>query len=181
MYRIGMNPYGGLVTKTQYLRGKGSVPGTRGATTVNGHTKEFVAVKLASGTWINGTVVLIEGTANVGAAVTASGAPAISINQRVGILVFNSATATQTVGATAFGWAQIAGQCLALVSVSVTAPGIALGMGAGAGALIAQVGASASTMMHGITAIATQTNTSGLLSVMLNYPCFIGPPDTNLA
>jgi hypothetical protein len=183
-YNVGANVYQGLWTKQQYQRGKMMQPGTKMGATINGESKEFIAVKLGATAWVNGTLVLIEGTATVGAAATCSGAPAIAFNQRVGVLVFSSATATQTLVGTGFGWAQVYGSCLALVTASVTLPGIALGIGAGPGAVLQQVGASASTMMHGITAIATNTASvaaGALLNVFLNYPCFIGPPDTNLA
>ncbi len=178
------NPYQGIFTKAQFRQGKIATPGTRSTVNVGGSEKQFVAVKLPAGTYINGSVLILDAAGVMGAAVTASGAPIAAINQRVGVLVFNSATATQTLGGTCFAWAQVYGDVLARVSASVTLPGIALGMGAGAGALIQQAGSSVSAMMHGITAITTNTASTTaelLLSVFLNYPCFIGPPDTNLA
>lgn len=187
MSAIGAYLYQGLFEKAAWRRGKGVTPGNKATITIDGVAKEFVAVKLAAGTWVNGTVLLIDGVAGaLHAATTASGAPAIGFNQRVGVLVLASATSTQTAAGTAFAWAQIYGPVLARVSASVTLPGIALGLGTAAGRLIQQVGASASTMMHGITAVATNTASvvasgAGLFQVMLNYPCFIGPPDTNLS
>ena len=182
---IGLNVIQGLVTEAQMLKGKIAAPGNQQTVTIGGETKVFVSVKLGATVWQNGTLLILDG-GGLNVAVTASGAPALDQNPRVGVLVFASATSTQTLSATGVGWAQIYGQVLARISASVTIPGEALGVGAGPGALLAQVGISASTMMHGITAIGTNTASVvaagvALLSVFLNYPCFIGPPDTNLA
>jgi hypothetical protein len=185
MYIIGANPYGGLFTKAQFKQGKGANVGTRASVVgADGSTKEFVAIKLGAATWINGTAVIIDGNAAPGSAVaTASGAPAASIAARLGILVFASATATQTMAGTAFGWAQIYGECFALVSASVSTPGIQLAIGA-AGNLIAAVAqASASAATWGIV-LATATGLGAvpaLSKVFLTYPRFSGLPDANLA
>jgi hypothetical protein len=181
MYTVAQNPYGGLVTKADFKRGKGATPGTAAANNIAGDTKQYVAVKLASGTWINGTVLQID-TAN-GSAVAAApaSAPSSVVNARVGILVFASATATQTMAGTAYGWAQVYGQALARTTGAVATPAIQLVQGNDPGELItgAQV-ASGESQLDGITAIATQA-ASGLLNVFLNYPRFRGVPDQNLA
>jgi hypothetical protein len=188
MSSIGVNAYNGLFTETEMLRGKVPAPGTRQRVTINGDTKEFVAVKLASGVWINGTVINLDNGGTVGAAVTASGTPAAAIHQRVGVLVFASATSTLTMAATAVGWAQIYGQVKARTSAAIGTLLGQLGMGAGAGALIAAVvQASASAALTGITALATVSATAqsangvNLLSVFLTYPRYSGLPDANLA
>lgn len=187
MYIVGARPYLGLYTKTEFKRGKAAPPGTRAAIVgANGETKEFVAIKLGAATWINGIAIILDGlsVSGVGAVVvTASGEPPATINARLGILVFSSATATQTMAGTAFGWAQIYGTTLAWLSASVTLPGQQLAIGA-AGQLIAavaQVSASAQTM--GITSIVTNTasTTVELRSVFLMYPHFSGVPDANLS
>lgn len=189
MYLVGMKPYGGLVDKATWKKGKGGVaaPGTRHVTMQNGESREFVAVKLNAATWINGTAVILDGlsASGVGAAVaTASGLPAAAINARVGLLVFASATATNTLSATGYGWVQIYGQSMAWVSASVTIPGNQLAIGA-SGQLIAAVAqTSASAGMNGITSIGTNTASTTaaiMLAVFLNYPHFSGYPDANLA
>ena len=187
MYVIGMNPFQGLYTEAERQQGKGATPGTRASIVgPNGESKEFVAVKLGAATWINGVAVIIDGvgTGGVGSAVaTASGLPAATMHQRLGILVFSSATATQTMAGTAFGWAQIYGQALAWVSASVTLPGQQLAIGA-SGQLIAAVAqVSDSNQTNGIVAITTQTasTTANLQNVFLMYPHFAGLPDANLA
>lgn len=186
MYAIGANVTQGLITEAAMLKGKGMTPGSIVTTNIGGDAKVFVSVKLGATTWINGTVLLLDTGTSVAVVVTASGAPIPVYNQRVGVLVFASATATQTLSATGIGWAQIYGSVLARVSASVTLPGTALGLGSAAGRLIQQVGLSASAMMHGISSMATNTASvvasgAGLFQVFLNYPCFIGPTDTNLS
>ncbi len=84
--------------------------------------------------------------------------PVPSINARVGILTFSSATATQTMAGTAFGWAQIYGTALAWCSASISVAGQQLGIGA-SGQLIPQAVASASAMLLGVTA--TELNDDG--------------------
>lgn len=185
MYLIGANPYGGLVTKAQFLAGKGMNVGARCATVdAVGQTKEFVAVKLSAATWLNGTAIIIDGAGGLGTAVTTLSAnPAAALQSRIGILVFSSATATQTMAGTAFGWAQIYGEALAFVSASVSTPGTQLGAG-GAGQLIVAVAqVSASNAVIGIT-YATNTGPGAppaLAKVFLQYPRFAGLPDANLA
>jgi hypothetical protein len=186
MFIIGANPYQGLFTKTQYLRGKGARPGTRASVVgSNGETKEFVAIKLSAATWVNGIAVIVDGPGAVGTAVaTASGLPAAAINARLGILVFGSATATQTMAGTAFGWAQIYGTVLAWLSASVTVAGQQLAVGASGQLIPAVVQVSASGQVMGITAIATisaSTPTNQMAAVFLTYPHFAGLPDANLA
>lgn len=188
MYVIGANPYQGLKETSEFLKGKAVNPGMRAAITASdGQTKEFVSVKLGSGTWISGTMIVVDGlsASGVGAvAVTATGAPAATINARAGILVFGSATATQTLSGTGYGWAQIYGSALAWVSASVTTPGQALAAGANGQLLAAVAQVSASAQTNGITAITTNTASTTaalLISVFLNYPAFSGPPDANLA
>lgn len=182
MFVVGMNPYEGLYTKAQRNQGKGAAPGTRASIVApSGETKEFVAVKLSAATWINGIAVILDGlsASGVGAPVaTASAQPSPLINARVGIVVFASASATSTQAGTAFGWAQIYGQVLAMCSVGPSAPGLQMGIGA-SGQLIQQVAASASSALQGITSVATAsttTGTAGLLTVMLTYPSFAGIP-----
>lgn len=186
---IGANPYSGrLVETVDYQRGKGFKPGTRAVLNdpATGESKEFVAVKLNAATWINGVAVILDGlsTSGVGSAVaTASGLPAATINARLGILTFSSATATHTTSTTAYGWAQIYGTSQAWVSASVTIPGQQLAIGA-SGQLIAAVAqVSASGQVNGMTCIGTQTasTTANLRGVFLNYPVFNGLPDANLA
>ena len=181
MYIVGMNPYSGaLFSEAEFKRGKGMVPGTRGATVLNGDTKEYVAIKLAAATWINGQILQIDAS-GVGFAAVCATAPAATVNQRLGILVFASATATQTTLATTFGFAQIYGQCLAIVSTTVSLVGAQLVLGADPGQLInGATVASTESQVDGITAVATQSAT-GLLNVFLNYPRLRGLPDTNLA
>lgn len=185
MYAVGPNIYGGLFTKTQFLRGKGAKPGTKASLSVDGVTKEFIAVKLASGTIINGIAVLIDSSASGGnAAVTASAAPAALIHARVGILTFASATATQTMAGTAFGWAQIAGPCMAWVSASVTLPNNQLMIGNNGQLIQGAVHASASTQLKGVISVGTNTASTTaaiMLQVLLNYPQFQGLPDGNLS
>ncbi len=187
MYIIGANPYQGLFTKEQFLRGKGHKPGTRASIVApSGETKEFVAVKLSAATWISGKAVIVDGlTATPGAAIaTASGLPAAAIQSRLGILCFGSATATQTMAGTAFGWAQIYGSVLAWISASVSGAGIQLAVGANGDLIPAVAQVSASGQVIGITAITTissSTPTRSLVAVMLTYPQFAGLPDANLA
>lgn len=183
MYLIGASPYGGLYTKAQFRQGKGFAVGSRTAVIgSDGSTREFVAIKLSAATWLNGTAVIIDGGAAPGSAVsTASGAPAASQAARIGILCFASATATQTMAGTAFGWAQIYGEAVAFVSASVSTPGLQLAIGASGQliAAVAQVSASAAT--QGITLATATAAAGGLTKVMLLYPRFSGLPDANLA
>ena len=183
MYLVGMNPYGGLWTKTQFQRGKGAKVGTRGSIVgSDGQTKEFVAVKLSAATWINGTAIIIDGGAAPGSVVTtASGLPAAAQHARIGILCFASASATQTMAGTAFGWAQIYGEAKAYVSASVSTPGLQLAPGA-SGQLIAAVAqVSASAQVTGITLATATAAAGGLTKVFLQYPRFSGLPDANLS
>ena len=183
MYIVGANPYQGLYTKTDRQRGKGAAPGTRMAMPApNGQTNEFVAVKLGAATWLNGIAIIIDGAAAPGSAVTtASGEPAQSQAARLGILCFASATATQTLVGTGFGWAQIYGEAVAFVSASVSTPGLQLAIGASGQliAAVAQVSASAAT--EGITLATATAAAGGLTKVFLAYPRFSGFPDANLA
>jgi hypothetical protein len=181
MMAIGMNPYQGLVSKQDFKRGKGMNPGTRGSVNIGGDHKDFVAVKIASGTWVNGIIMQIDSAGVIGTAITAPTAPPATTNMRLGILVFASATSTQTVAGTSYGFVQIYGQALAQVSTTVSLFGAQLVLGADPGQLINAAGvASTEAQLKGITAIGTQS-VSGLMSVFLNYPAFSGVPDSNLA
>ncbi len=188
MYVVGMNPYQGLYTKAERNQGKGATPGTRASIVApTGETKEFVAVKLSAATWISGIAIIVDGLSASGvgaAAATASGSPAAAINARLGILVFGSATATQTMAGTAFGWAQIYGSVRAWVSASVSNVGNQLAIGASGQLILAVSTASDSAQTIGISwaqATNTASSTTGLYTVMLMYPHFSGLPDTNLA
>lgn len=182
MMSIGANPFAGIFTKAQFKQGKIPTPGTRSNVNVNGDTREFVAIKIASGTIVNGTLMQLDSAGAVGTAVTASGNPGPLINNRVGILTFASVTATQTIAGTGYAWAQIWGMAKALVSATCSAPGLSLAAKANGHLAQLSVGISASAMLEGITAMATQSGTAlTLISVMLNYPSFSGPPDANLA
>lgn len=184
MFIIGMRPYAGLFTKQQFQRGAIPNPGTRGSVTDpnTGATKEFISVKLGAATWLNGIAVILDGGAAPGSAVTtASGAPASSRQDRLGILAFASATATQTMAGTAYGWAQIYGEVAAYVSASVSSPGIQLAIGA-SGQLIAAVAqTSASAQTLGISLATATAAAGGLSKVFLTYPRFSGFPDANLS
>lgn len=187
MFIIGANPYAGLFTTEQFQRGKlgAANVGTRASITdEDGSTKEFVAIKLGAATWINGTAIIIDGAAAPGSVVTTvSGNPAAAQQTRVGILVFGSATATQTLAGTGYGWAQIYGECKAFVSASVSTPGLQLGAGAGGHLIAAVAQVSASGQLQGIT-YATATGPGAppaLAKVFLQYPRFSGLPDANLA
>lgn len=183
MYVIGANPYQGLFTKAQRNQGKGATPGTRASVVgASGQTNEFVAIKLGAATWLNGVAVIIDGGAAPGSVVTtASGLPAASQIARLGILCFASATSTQTMATTAFGWAQIYGEALAFVSASVSTPGLQLAIGA-SGQLIAAVAqTSASAAVVGISLATATAAAGGLTKVFLTYPHFSGFPDANLA
>jgi hypothetical protein len=183
MYIIGANPYGGLFTKAQFKQGKGHNVGTRASIVgSDGQTKEYVAIKLGAATWLNGTAIIIDGAAAPGSVVTtASGLPAAAQHARVGILCFASATATQTMAGTAYGWAQIYGEAVAFVSASVSTPGLQLAIGA-SGQLIAAVAqASASAQLTGISLATATAAAGGLTKVFLQYPRFSGLPDANLA
>jgi hypothetical protein len=181
MFTVGMNPYAGLISKTDFKRGKGMMPGSRGAVNMAGDHKEFVAIKLATtATYINGQILQID-AAGVGSAAVVATNPAATVNARLGILVFASATLTTTTIATVFGYAQIYGQCLAVVSTTVSLVGVQLVLGADPGQLInGATVASTESQVDGITAVGTQSVT-GLLNVFLNYPRLRGLPDTNLA
>jgi hypothetical protein len=173
MYIVGMRPNQGLFTKADFLQGKAAAPGTRAAVPgANGQTNEFVAIKLAAATWLNGVAVIIDGGAAPGSAVTtASGNPANVQGARVGILCFASVTATQTLVGTGFGWAQIYGEAVAFVSASVSTPGAALGIGA-SGQLVALASLSASAVLMGVTLATATAAAGGLTKVFLTYPHF---------
>lgn len=173
MYVIGASPYGGLFTKAQFRQGKGFNVGSRSAVIApDGSTREFIAIKLGAATWLNGLAIIVDGGAAPGSVVTTvSGNPAPTQSGRIGILCFASATATQTLAGTGFGWAQIYGEALAFVSASVSTPGLALGAGA-SGQLIALVTTSASAVIEGIALATATAAAGGLTKVMLTYPKF---------
>lgn len=183
MYVIGANPYQGLFTKADRLRGKGMAPGVRAAVVgVSGQTNEFVAVKLGAATWLNGVAVIVDGGAAPGSVVTtASGAPAAAQAARLGILCFASVTATQTLVGTGFGWAQIYGEAVAFVSASASTPGLQLAIGASGQLIAAVVVGSLSSSTQGITLATATAAAGGLTKVFLQYPRFGGLPDGNLA
>jgi len=184
MYIVGMRPYAGLFTKQQFQRGQIPNPGTRGAVTDpnTGQTKEFVAIKLSAATWLNGVAIIVDGGAAPGSVVTtASGLPAAAQMGRLGILTFASATSTQTMAGTAYGWAQIYGEAVAYVSASASTPGLQLAIGA-SGQLIAAVAqVSASAQVVGIALATATAAAGGLTKVFLTYPRFSGLPDANLS
>lgn len=183
MFIVGVNPFQGLYTKADRLQGKGCTPGQRASVVgANGQTNEFVAVKLAAATWLNGTAVIIDGAAAPGSAVTtASGLPAASQIARLGILCFASVTATQTLVGTGFGWAQIYGEALAFVSASVSTPGLQLAIGASGQLIAALAQVSASAAVVGISLATATAAAGGLTKVFLTYPRFSGLPDANLS
>lgn len=180
MSAIGFDAYQGLFTKTQYLAGKGRPPGSRVMVQNNGQSKEFFAVKLASGNWKNGCLVQLNSAGVTGTATTVSNGPGLAdVGQSLGILVFGSSSAIQTMAGTAFGYAQVFGEANAQVA-SATVVGAALGIGdASAGVLGPQaIEATASVMVVGINLGATTASTQNFVPVFLNYPRFIpGPQD----
>jgi hypothetical protein len=175
-YIIGINPNGGLFSKTQFRRGDIPFPGTRGQWTnpTDGATREYVSVKFTAGaTHINGSLVAIsaEGVAVLG---SVGAAPALAFGGGVGVLAFATATATQTMAGTAFGWAAVHGKVKARHLGSVTAVGNLLQFGAN-GVAVQGVAGSASAQIDGIVALASSA-TAELIDVMLLYPKFAGIP-----
>jgi hypothetical protein len=176
---IGFDAYEGLFTKAQFQAGKGRTPGSivrvqRGST-----TKEFVAVKLASGNWSNGCLVQINSAGVTGTATTVSaGAGVADVGHALGVLTFSSSSAIQTMAGTAYGYAQIFGEGKAQVASS-TVPGMALALGASAGVLGPfVVDATASAQVVGINLGTTSASTQAFVPIFLNYPKFIiGPKD----
>jgi hypothetical protein len=177
---IGVDVYLGLFTKAEWQTGKGRKPGSVVKVQKDGQSKEFFAVRLASGNWKNGCLVQLNSAGVVGTATTVSLGPGVAaIGQSVGVLVFGTSSAIQTMAGTAFGYAQIFGECNAQV-MSATVPGMALGIGqASAGVLGEQVVEStASVMIAGINLGTTSASAQGFVPVFLNYPRFIpGPKD----
>jgi hypothetical protein len=180
MSAIGFDAYEGLFTKAQYQAGKGRTPGSTVRVQKGGQSKEFYAVRLASGNWKNGCLVQLNSAGIVGTATTVSLGPGVAaIGQSLGVLCFGTASAIQTMAGTAFGYAQIFGEVNAQV-MSATVPGMALGIGqASAGVLGEQVvEATASVMVAGINLGSTSASAQGFVPVFLNYPRFIpGPKD----
>jgi hypothetical protein len=174
---IGFDAYQGLFTTEQFNSGKGRTPGTVISVRKDQDSKEFVAVKLASGNWSNGCLVRIDSGGVVGTATTvgttASAGGVANLGQRLGLLVFSSVSAIQTMAATAYGYAQVFGQAGAQV-VSATVAGMALGIGGSAGILSGQVvQASATGAIAGIH-IVSSASTQAFSTVFLNYPTFVG-------
>ena len=170
-----------MYSKAEFLQGQIPTPRTR-TTHVSqaGGSREYVAVKFtASATHINGSAVTIDadGTATLGTVV-----PLAITGGRVGILALSppvaavaSATGTQTVVGTSFGWAQVYGKAIARAVGSVTAVGMGLNLGAD-GTLVQSLAAgSASGAVTGITAAGSVAAT-GLIPVLLQYPHFLGAP-----
>lgn len=172
MSEIGFDAYEGLFTTAQFESGKGRPPGSVVKVRKGGDDKEFVAVKLAAGTWSNGCLVNIDsGTGTIGTATTvgATAAAIAVLGQRLGLLVFSSVSALQTMAGTAYGYAQVFGQAGAQV-VSATAAGMALGIAGSAGVLSGQVvQASGTQMIVGLNVIAS-ASTQAFSAVFVNYP-----------
>lgn len=174
---IGFDAYQGLFTEAQFQAGSGRAPGSVVRVRVGGDDKEFVAVKLASGNWSNGCLVAVDSAGVVGTATTVNTTASGLVGQRLGLLVFSSVSAIQTMAATAYGYAQVFGQAGAQV-VSATIAGMTLGIGGSAGVLSGQViQATATQMIVGINAVAS-ASTQAFSTVFLNYPRYIpGPTD----
>lgn len=175
MFAVGIQ-LNRIYTKTEMKAGKIPRPGVVASSQNkdDGTSCEYISVQLAGGqTLINGLAFTINGA---GVATLGTTGPSLLFGGRVGILCLNaSVTATTTTVGTSYAWCQIYGKGLAFVTASVTAVGGYLNVGAD-GALIGVVAAaSASSMVDGITALATQA-ASGLLSVLLQYPKFQGYP-----
>lgn len=174
MFAVGMN-LSTIFTKKDMLRGKIARPGVvmSDQDPTTGISREFISVQLAGGqTLLNGFAFTITAA---GVATLGTTGPSLLFGGRVGILKFATATATLTTVGTSYAWCQIYGPGKAWVTASVTAIGGYLNVGAD-GALIGVIAAaSASSMVDGITAAATQA-ASGLLSVLLQYPKFQGYP-----
>lgn len=171
---IGFDAYEGLFTKAQFQAGKGRTPGSRITVKKGGTSKEYVAVKLASGTWSNGCLVQLNSAGVTGTATTVSaGAGVADHGQPLGILTFSSSSALQTMAGTAFGYAQVFGEGKAQVASS-TVPGMALSLGASAGVLGPfAVDATASSHVLGINLGTTSASTQAFVPVFLNYPKFV--------
>lgn len=174
MSEIGFDAYEGLFTTAQFESGKGRPPGSVVKVRKGGDDKEFVAVKLAAGTWSNGCLVQLNSGVAVGNATTVSaGAGLADVGTRLGILTFSSVSALQTMAGTAYGYAQVFGKAKAQVASS-TVVGMALTLGASAGVLgPLTVQATASAMVAGINLMDTTASTQAFVSVFVNYPKFI--------
>src|SRR5690606_37293639 len=107
--------------------------------------------------WINGTVVKIDASGGGGASAAFVTAPSSLQNGRLGVLVFASATLTQTMAGTAFGFAQVYGEAQARVQGTMSVPGVAMILASVAGQLIAATGqlGTGQADVKGITAIGT--------------------------
>lgn len=176
---IGFDAYEGLFTTDQFNSGKGRSPGTRVNVQKGSSSKEFIAVKLASGNWSNGCLVQINSAGVTGSATTVSaGAGVADVGQALGILTFSSSSAIQTMAGTAYGYALVYGEGKAQVASS-TVPGMALALGASAGVLGPYVvDATASAQVVGINLGTTSASTQAFVPVFVNYPRFvIGPKD----
>lgn len=174
MFSVGMQ-LGRIYTKTEMLQGKIPRPGVVGSSQdrTTGISNEYISVQLAGGqTLLNGMAFTIDVN---GVATLGTTGPSLLFGGRAGILTFATATATLTTVGTSFAWCQIYGKGLALVTASVTALNGALNMGADGRLIGVIAAASASSMLDGITAAATQA-ASGLLTVLLQYPKFQGYP-----
>jgi hypothetical protein len=176
---IGFDAYEGLFTKAQFQAGKGRSPGTRVNVQKGGSSKEFVAVKLASGNWSNGCLVQLNSAGVNGTATTVSaGAGVADVGQALGLLTFSSSSAIQTMAGTAYGYALVYGEGKAQVASS-TVLGMALTLGASAGVLGPYVvDATASSHVVGINLGTTSASTQAFVPVFVNYPKFVvGPKD----
>jgi hypothetical protein len=171
---IGARPYQGLFTEAEAARGKIPPPGTRASVIVNGDPKEFVVVKMAAATLVNGSILALAADITGLSVLSTAPVKTLPAGGRMGVLVIASATATITAAATVLAWAQIYGQCLARCSATgVDTVGMILCPSAVPGSLHLQVAGTASHVAQGITAIATSAGAVLLLNVMLNYPMFI--------
>jgi hypothetical protein len=176
---IGFDAYEGLFTKAQFQAGKGRTPGTRVTVQKGGSSKEFFAVKLASGNWSNGCLVQLNSAGVTGTATTVSaGAGVADVGQQLGLLTFSSSSAIQTMAGTAYGYALVYGEGKAQVASS-TVLGMALALGASAGVLGPYVvDSTASVQVVGINLGTTSASTQAFVPVFVNYPKFvIGPKD----
>jgi hypothetical protein len=176
---IGFDAYEGLFTKAQFQAGKGRTPGSIVKVKKGGVSKEYVAVKLASGNWSNGCLVQLNSAGVTGTATTVSaGAGVADVGQALGILTFSSSSAIQTMAGTAYGYAQIFGEGKAQVG-SATVPGMALALGVSAGVLGPWVvDSTASAQVVGINLGTTSASVQAFVPIFINYPKFIiGPKD----
>lgn len=165
-------------TADDFNKGKIPIPGTRRTSVDSEGEKEFVVVKFtATTTFINGTMITIDGDA-VGTVGTVGG-PALAVGGRAGIVAIASATttATLTVSGTGYVWAQIYGK--ARVRIGATNSGSILGnllqFGTDGVALAGAAG-SASAQLDGVQSMTASFAAAGLFPALLTYPKFQSIP-----